>query len=246
MLPSSAVAHSEPLKLDISLVTPFSLNLTFDEKNDVKLVNTSKLLSAVMTLTSNMPLKSLRTELRDLAHIQQMRKINTYAGGAGLTLSTLSFIMILIISIIIICFFRVARERNQILEPNVNSHNNDHELVNRPRSTFNVAFDNIIRSNRGPSATIQRNIQTESLTSNIAETNTELTQPDNSPLLSDGNSFFPRSPVVTDNLHGPRVHMTDRHTCTLSDSHNLHHIELTHEPACPLTLPRTSLPVRLQ
>ena len=219
-LPSSAISHSEPMHVNISLVTPFSLNLTYDELEDVSTLNNSELLTDVMKLTNQMPLTSLRTELRNLAYIQKMRKLNTISGSAGLSLSILSFIMVLAITVILVVFCKVARERHQQHLAHEILRNDLDPTHIRPRSTFSVAMQNLQGLNEP-----QVNIRRDTMTSNVPEIRSE----------PEAIALVPRSPTIHRPTVSPRsIQFTDRHTCTLSDSQALTEVEILHFDAnCP-------------
>ena len=76
----------------------------------------------------------MKTELRNLAHIKKMRQINTYAGSAGLTLGSISFIMVIFITIVLIIFCKVAKDKHDA-QNNINNLNTP-----RPLSNFSVTF----------------------------------------------------------------------------------------------------------
>ena len=208
-LPSSAITHSETLHVNISLVTPFSLNLTFEELDDVAMLNSSEILTDVMKLTNKLPLNSLKTELRNLAHIQKMRRLNTVAGGAGLSLSIISFIMGLIITIVLILFCKVGKEKMDEIEADKNNSNNTNQQP-RPRSDLSVTFS------RG----------TETTASGMSDAQVDETG--TVPMISaDRISLIPRSPTASRPEVQPRtrlINLADRHTCQITDSQGLEEV----------------------
>ena len=114
LLPSSAEPMGDSLSVNISLVTPFNIVLNDKELEKVALMNESAILTNIMTLNQNkMPLKALKNEVKDLKYIHKMRKINSITGNAGLALSSISFIGVVALIVIVLTFCRVALNERQ-------------------------------------------------------------------------------------------------------------------------------------
>ena len=117
ILPASAEARGSVIRKNISLVYPFELELKLDEIESLKILNETPILTEIMTLAHDkLPLKSLRSEIGNLKHIQKMREINTISSHTGLTLAIISVIMssVLAIGAILVC--KYANQENDEVE----------------------------------------------------------------------------------------------------------------------------------
>ena len=108
-LPSSAESAGPPITVNFSIVSPFAVDLSESEIEKLRVLNSSEILTNIMVLNGNkLPLKSLKSEIKNLAYIKKMRQINSITGNAGLAFSILSFIGVIFIFIIIAVFCKVA------------------------------------------------------------------------------------------------------------------------------------------
>ena len=209
ILPSSAESKGGKLISNVSLVSPFILNLSTEELRGVEVVNNTPILTDIMTLNNNrLPLKSLKSELKNLNYIQRMRQLNSYTGGAGLTLSSISFVLVLITLVIIFCFCRVSKAQDK------DNSNNSTPLAERPKSTFGFQLNNIwpVKSNDNvtdnQSTPLTQDTQIEQLGQTTSRE--EITQH-----LISAPTIRPR----TNTVPCVNVHSTDRHTKTCSEQY---------------------------
>ena len=120
ILPSEAQPTGKALQFQASLVAPFKVSLTDDEVKKIDIMGSSDLLTNIMVLNEDkLPLDSLKSEVKNLAYIKKMRQINSITANAGMALSTISFIGVVLIIMTMICFYIVARDnkkRQQVVQ----------------------------------------------------------------------------------------------------------------------------------
>ena len=111
ILPSEARPTGNALSFNASLVAPFSVSLSEGELEKIALMNDSEILTNIMSLNDDkLPLKSLKSEVKNLAYIKKMRQINSVTSTAGIALSSLAFIGVILLIIVLFCFCRVATD----------------------------------------------------------------------------------------------------------------------------------------
>ena len=165
-----------------------------------------------MKLRDRMPVKSLRTELRNLAYIQKMRKLNTISGGAGLTLSAISFIMVIFVIITLVVFCKVAKKKDN------ENPAEDQTPTYRALTRFSQALNTLTR-NDNPHEQLQRASLAETVASSISAAQQELNQ-------SQAEQLIPRSSTIRKPSIAPRnVNLTEKHTSTLMGSQALQDAE---------------------
>ena len=113
ILPSSAEAKGSKLVKNISLVHPFDLHLNIDETSALALLNSTPILSEIMTLASDrLPVRSLRSEIGNLQYIKKMRTLNTISSHTGLSLSVVALLMTTALCIGAAVVYRYANSEN--------------------------------------------------------------------------------------------------------------------------------------
>ena len=178
-----------------------------------------------MQLTSTMPLRSLRTELKNLAHIKRMRQLNTISSSTGLTVSVLSFLMVLIVTFVLIIFCKNVKRQAQNNEVDQNLD------TGLPLRNLNRPFSAWWGGHQEDRVEIRTDVERNTLTSDINVNDNP--SGERAALVSD--SLVPRSPTITrPSIHPRQIYNTDRHTCTLTGSQALRELEVTHvDDSCP-------------
>ena len=109
ILPTDAEPSGHAIILNTTLVSPFDISLSENELEKIALMEKSDILTNIMTLNNDrLPLKSLKSEVKNLAYIKKMRQINSVT---GLALSTLSFIGVIFLIVTIIVFCKAASQQ---------------------------------------------------------------------------------------------------------------------------------------
>ena len=102
LIPASAkILKEEKLEIKVPIMQ-FKLNWTVEELEAIETMNSTPILKDVLLGVNNkLPLKSLKSDLKNLEQIQKWRKFNTVGGITSLTMS----MMVVLISVILISLY---------------------------------------------------------------------------------------------------------------------------------------------
>ena len=117
ILPSSAEVKGSRIIKNMSLVHPFELRLNIDEEEALKLLNDTPILREIMSIAQDkLPLKSLKSEIGNIQHIQKMRSLNTISSHTGLTLSIVALLMTTVLCVGAALVLKYANNENANVE----------------------------------------------------------------------------------------------------------------------------------
>ena len=113
IIPSSVSTRGTDLVVNVSLVSPFKLKLTKIEWDDIRLLNESNISEQLIAINNDrLPLKGLKNKIDQLKYIESVRKMNMVASSSGVTIGSISFVLVVILFIIMYLFVKTARNNN--------------------------------------------------------------------------------------------------------------------------------------
>ena len=114
IIPSSVSTRGMDLIVNMSLVRPFELKLTKIEWNNIKLLNNSKISEQLIAINNDrLPLKGLKSKIDQLKYLEAVRKMNLVTSSSGVTIGSISFVLIIILFVIMYLFIKTARDNKQ-------------------------------------------------------------------------------------------------------------------------------------